>query len=440
MAKQASRKLTMLALLAATYCMVAGGPYGLEEIVQKAGYAGALIILLVTPVIWSVPTALMVSELSSAIPREGGFYAWVRRGLGPFWGYQEAWLTMTGSIFDMAIYPTLFSWYLARLWPALGVGYIPVLIGTAMIVVCVIWNLFPARTIGRGSIVLTALVLSPFIAIVALGLARPATPGPIFGNLGSLDLLGGIMIAMWNYMGWDNASTVAEEVEKPTRTYPATMFWGVIIVTLTYVIPVAVMARAGLDLSLWSTGGWVDVGQVLGGTALAAVVMLAGAAANMGTFNALVLSLSRLPLVMAKDGFLPKVFAWCHPRTAVPVVSLLACSVTWAACQTLGFLNIVLLDVLISGLSVILEFWALVALRIKEPRLPRPFRVPGGLWGVVGIGILPLALIVLSVVRTAAESIGEVNSLAFAGVVIGLGPIFYLLSSRFNGPARTRRA
>src|SRR5207245_9008044 len=101
----ALRKITLLQLIAATYFMVAGGPYGLEDLVKTTGYQAAVVLLLLTPVIWSLPTALMVSELSSAIPEEGGYYAWVRRAMGPFWGFQEAWLSLAASIFDMAIYP-----------------------------------------------------------------------------------------------------------------------------------------------------------------------------------------------------------------------------------------------------------------------------------------------------------------------------------------------
>jgi amino acid transporter len=86
--------------------MVSGGPYCLEEIIQKAGYSRAILILAIVPIIWSLPVALMVGELSAALPEEGGYYAWVRRALGPFWGFQEAWLSLAASIFDMAIYPT----------------------------------------------------------------------------------------------------------------------------------------------------------------------------------------------------------------------------------------------------------------------------------------------------------------------------------------------
>ena len=111
--------MTLVPLIAATYFMVAGGPYGLEDIVARAGYTGAIVILIVTPLIWSLPTALMVSELASALPQEGGFYVWVTRAMGRFWGFQEVWLSLAGSIFDMAIYPTLFVEYLGHFAPAL---------------------------------------------------------------------------------------------------------------------------------------------------------------------------------------------------------------------------------------------------------------------------------------------------------------------------------
>ena len=105
-------------LIGITYCMVAGGPYGLEDLVHNAGYRNAVLLLLITPVLWAFPVTLMVSELSAALPEEGGYYVWVRRAMGPFWGFQEAWLSFAASIFDMAIYPTLFITYLFRLWPA----------------------------------------------------------------------------------------------------------------------------------------------------------------------------------------------------------------------------------------------------------------------------------------------------------------------------------
>jgi amino acid transporter len=146
------RRLSLFPLIAATFFMVSGGPYGLEELVQKTGFMPAIIILLVTPVIWSLPTALMLGELSAAIPEEGGFYIWVTRAMGPFWGFQEAWLSLAGSIFDMAIYPTLFVLYLARLWPWAGKSWHGILIGTLLIAACAAWNMFGSRVVGASSV------------------------------------------------------------------------------------------------------------------------------------------------------------------------------------------------------------------------------------------------------------------------------------------------
>jgi len=99
--------LALWPLIVATFFMVSGGTYGTEDIVHGAGYGGGILILLITPTLWSLPTALMIGELASALPAEGGYYVWVRHAMGNFWGFQEAWLSLVASIFDMAIYPTL---------------------------------------------------------------------------------------------------------------------------------------------------------------------------------------------------------------------------------------------------------------------------------------------------------------------------------------------
>src|SRR5207247_1682037 len=100
----------------------------------------------------------------------------------------------------------------------------------------------------------------------------------------------------------------------------------------------------------------------------------------------------------------------------------------WALCQRLGFEHVLFLDVLLSGLSVLLEFWALAALRIREPGLRRPYRVPGGVAGCVLIGLPPLGLIIITGIRTGRDTVGHWNSLAAALAVIALGPALYGLA------------
>jgi amino acid transporter len=134
--KPAGRKMRFLPLIAATYFMVSGGPYGIEDILGGAGFLRAILMLLLLPILWSLPTALMIGELASAIPAEGGFYVWVRRALGPFWGYQEGWLSLSASIFDMAIYPAIFVLYLGKFSPAATAGWRGYAWSLAVVVVC----------------------------------------------------------------------------------------------------------------------------------------------------------------------------------------------------------------------------------------------------------------------------------------------------------------
>jgi amino acid transporter len=424
--------MTVVPMIAATYFMVAGGPYGLEDIVQKTGYQATLLILLITPLLWSVPTAMMVSELATAIPEEGGFYIWVRRGMGRFMGYQETWLTMAGSVFEMALYPNLFVAYVGRFAPGLVAGYRGLAIGFAMIALCAAWNIFGASAVGDGSVFLNVLLLAPFAVLVIFAISHGHSYSAGAVPLRHADFLGGILIAMWNYMGWDNLSTIAGEVETPQRTYTRAMFGAVILVVAGYLLPVAAVAQIGLDPNSWTTGGWVDVGRIVGGQALALAITLAGVLGAVGSFGALMMSFTRLPVVMAEDGYLPKVFARRHPRTGAPWVAVVACALFWALCYPLGFERSLILDVLLTGLSILLEFWALVALRIREPNLARPYRVPGGTIGVILIGLPPLALIATALVRNSRESVGSTNELVIGAAVVLAGIAMYFLTRLFQ--------
>ena len=428
------RKLTLPLLVASIYFMVAGGPYGLEDIVARAGYSGAILILLATPLLWALPTGLMVSEMTSAVPEEGGYYVYVTRGLGAFWGYQEVWLSLVGSIFDMAIYPALFVEYLGHFAPAATAGWRALAIGAALILAAAAWNGLGARKVGDSSVLLGIVLLAPFAVIMAVAMAHRATVSAPAVPLRNVDFLGGILVAMWNYMGWDNSSTVTGEVERPQRTYPLAMAWSVMLVTVTYILPIAAVAATGLDPNRWSTGGWADVARAIGGGAILAFAVTAGGMIGAaGSLNALTMALSRLPAVLAEDGFLPRVFSRRN-RYGAPWVAIAACALLWAMALQLSFVKLVILDVLLTGLSILLQFAALVGLRIREPELKRPYRVPGGMTGAVALGIPPLVLLVLAVARNQVEPVGPINALELGALLVAAGVLVYWLSA----PGRRR--
>jgi len=410
--------------------MVSGGTYGTEEIVHGAGYGRAILILLITPLLWSLPTAFMIGELSSALPDEGGFYAWVRRAMGNFWGFQEAWLSLVASIFDMAIYPTLFVAYLTRMFPWFQQGNRGWWVGLAMVAACTVLNIAGVKVVSLTSLWLFLVLSAPFVAIVILapfkfGALASAVTKP---TTSSVDILGGLLICMWNYMGWDNASTIAAEVDRPQRTYPRAMLVAVAIVAVSYILPFAAMWTTGLKSTAWETGSWADIAGLVGGPVLQIAVVVGGLVSAFGMFNALVMSYSRLPLAMAQDGMLPAVFGKLHKKSRAPWVAILVLAAGWAMCLGLGFARLITLDILLYGGSLVLEFIALAVLRFREPELARPFRVPGGRFGAICLGILPTLLLVFSVVRSQHESVWGMSSFTLGMILIAAGVVAYFVN------------
>src|SRR5580698_4082294 len=196
--------MRLLPLIAATYFMVSGGPYGLEDIIGKAGYGRALLLLAFVPLVWSLLTSMMVGVVASALPKEGGYYRWVRRALGGFWGCQEAWLSIAASVYDMAIYPVIFVLYLGRIEPAWTAGYRGTLWALAVVVLCMVWNLWGARAVGEGSVGMFCLLLSPFVVLTAVGLWKGLVAHSGLASFRSLptagnDLAGAVSVTLWNY-------------------------------------------------------------------------------------------------------------------------------------------------------------------------------------------------------------------------------------------------
>ena len=412
--------------------MVSGGPYGIEDILGGAGYRGALLILLILPFVWTLPITLMIGELASALPEEGGFYVWVRRALGPFWGFQEAWLSLSASIFDMAIYPTLFTLYLHRLAPALTAGPRALAWELLLIIGCCAWNLLGAPSVGRGSLWMLLLLLSPFVVLVGFACVRGLHMPPSTARWASSPSAGSnislaVLVALWNYMGWDNASTIAGEVDDPPRTYPRAILLSGVLVAATYILPLAAIAYAGIPVAQFSTGAWVDAARMLAGPALAAAVVAGGMLSGLGMFNALTLSYTRLPMVLAEEGLLPRWLGSRNQRGA-PLGSTLFCGAAWALALSFTYERLISIDLILYGSSLVLEFVALLVLRVREPGLPRPFRM-GSLPVAVLLAVPPVSLVGYALWAARGETLLHMPALLFGALVAGGGMLAFAFSS-----------
>jgi amino acid transporter len=219
------------------------------------------------------------------------------------------------------------------------------------------------------------------------------------------------------------------------------MIAAVILVSLTYVLPFVAVYLAGVPAGAFAGDGtWAQVAGLIGGTWhganwLGFLLVLGGMMSAFGMFNALVMSYSRLPLAMAQDGMLPRVFGKTHSKTRAPWVAILVLATGWALCLGLGFERLVTLDIILYGASLLLEFVTLVVLRIREPELKREFRVPGGLTGAILVGVFPLLLLGLAVAHGGSETVLGMNGLVFGLVIILVGFVVYLTTARLRRKA-----
>jgi amino acid transporter len=423
------RSLTTVSLVSVMFFNVSGGAFTTESLIVSAGPALALLILLLVPLFWSVPETLIVGELASMMPEEGGYYRWVYHAFGRFWAFQNGWWTWMYSLVDMAIYPVLFNQYLAFFSPGLGN------IAQWVISLAVIWiatgvNLRGAGRVGFVSVISGGFILLVFLALSIAALPHathlPWTSQTAVANTGMKGVGIGLSIALWNYIGWDNASTVQEEVRDSSRSYPRALAITLPLVTLAYLIPLGATLSA-TDWRSWREGGWPEIAKMATGSLgrpLSILIAIAGMVSAVALFNALLLSYSRIPFAMAKDGLLPPGLAKLDSR-ATPRNAVLVSAVWYSIFALLSFVHLVVADVLLYSMALFLEFGALISLRKNDPSRSGSFRIPVGRWGVIVLATIPAAIL-LGVVGLEMSD-GDYGGPAIIGALIAvfLGPIAY---------------
>jgi amino acid transporter len=418
------RVLNFRDLVALTFFCVAGGAYGLEDAVGAGGPLFARLAILIVPWVWSVPTALMAAELASALPENGGYVIWVQRAFGRFWGFQEGWWSWLYSFADNALYPVMFVDYLSYLrgdmtplerW-FLGVGMIAVVTGL---------NVCGTELVGRTAVALMVFVLLPFLALVVVGIPQ-AQPALWFVQSTSINWSLLLSVMLWNTCGWDNAACCAGEVQEPGRIFPKAMATTVVLVTLVYLLPIAVGVGVDPHWETWKEGYFPTAAAQIGGSWLGTWLMAAGVVSAVGLFNSLLCASSRIPYALAMAGTLPAIFAKTHPRFRTPWVAIVVNSLGVAMLIPFSFQELVELDVLLYALALIPEFAALIYLRWKEPHLPRPYRVPFGIPGVVALSLPPVALCFLTMGLASRLTKGVSCVGILLGVVIFWSGEFFL--------------
>ena len=424
------RQLSTLALVFILFFNTSGGAFTTEGLVARVGPGLALLMLAVVPLVWTLPETLLIAELGSMLPEEGGYYRWVHRAFGPFWAFQNGWATWLYSLVDMAIYPVLFNQYLAWFLPGLG--------GPARwaVALAVIWgataiNLRGALPVGRVSIFSGAFILAAFAALALFSLPnvhhRPWVPLVPPGMSLSSGVAVGLATALWNYSGWDNASTVLGETKDASRSYPRALLFAVLIVMASYFVPL-LPALGASDWTTWREGSWPAISVGTAGAAgpfIASWIALAGLVSALALFNALLLTYSRIPLAMAQDGLLPPSLAETDAR-GTPRRAVLVAGAFYSVFALFPFGQLVVADFLLYAAALFLEFGALIALRVREPGLRGVFRLPLGVKGVIALTVSPTVVLLVVIWLSAHDGEFALPSLIGSAIGLAVGPLVYL--------------
>jgi amino acid transporter len=379
-----------------------------------------------------LPEALIVGELASILPEEGGYYRWVDRAFGRFWAFQNGWVTWVYSLVDMAIYPVLFNQYLRFFIPGLD-PRTEWLVSLAVIWGATAINLRGSVRVGLASIVAGAFVMLGFVALSIASAPRithvPWQPFASEHTRGLGGLAVGISIALWNYIGWDNPSTAQGEVKDASRSYPRALAFALPLVTIGYFVPLLTTLGA-TDWTTWTEGGWPQIAISAAGGAgrwLAIWIALGGMISALALFNALLLGYSRIPFVLASDGLLPQALAKLDAR-ATPATAVIVSAVFYSCFALVAFGKLIIADVLLYSVALFLEFAALVRLRKTEPSLRGAFRIPLDRKGVAVLAALPMIVLIGVIAISLADGDYGLPAVVGSALAIAAGPVIYRIA------------
>lgn len=404
-----------------------GGPFGLEDMVTTSGPGMTLIYLLVLPFFWCIPVSLVSAELTTAMPVEGGFYRWTRAAFGDFWGFLAGWWNWSASFLLGGAYAVLFTDYL---FPGIT-GWRHYIVSVSLIAVITWINVRGIQMVGKVATALEVFIFVPVVTMVVMAFIKwhhnPFVPWvpphqPTFKIFGV-----GLALGLWLYSGYEQLSTVAEEVDNPQRAYPLALALVAPLSIAAYFLPtLAGLASAG-NWEQWHTGYFSDAAKVIGGPWLGTWMTLAAMVANVALLNSTVLTTTRMPFAMAEDGYLPKALTRKHLRYGTPWLAIVVSAIIYAllAWQSLG--QLISVYIWLRSATTVLTVLSAWKLRRTRPEMPRAFQIPGGRMGLAYVVAAPVAMALVALLGS------DRFALIGGAIALVLGPVAYgivALSSR----------
>src|SRR5215469_11646848 len=348
--------------------------------------------------------ALCLAELGAAMPRAGGIYAYLARGLGPAWGFLYGWASSTVietaacagvaagflrliGFLVPAVATPLFSLHIPGLFQAktYELAFTAAQpLGAGVIVLLTAINYLSVRSGGRVQLLVSSLKVGAVAALIAMGFLSQRGN---FENLltGSMPIaastagafLTALVPVLWAYSGWQLLGPVGEEVENPGKNIPRALAYGMSAVLLLYVIVNWVYLRVlGSTGVAYSPHVASDVFEMLVGKEGAKWLTIGMMISALGTVHVNILTTARIPFAMARDGLFFKFADRVQPTFRSPSGGLLfvgGVSTFMALSGT--YEELLSLTIFALWIFLCLSVVALIRLRITEPALPRPYSI-----------------------------------------------------------------
>jgi amino acid transporter len=423
------RKASLFYLVFVMFSYTTGGPVGIEDMVTTAGPGMALLFLLLLPFFWCIPVSLVSAELTTAMPVEGGFYRWTRAAFGDFWGFLAGWWNWTASFLLGGAYAVLFTDYLVYYFPQIT-GWKHYLVSLALIAIITWINVRGIQLVGQFAVALEIFIFIPVIVMIVIGLSKwhhnpfvpfvppHQRPFAIFGI--------GLALGLWSYSGYEQVSTVAEEVENPQRNYPRALAWVVPLSVATYCLPILAGLAAIGDWQNWHTGYLANSAGLIGnlwirGPWLGTWMTLSAMVANVALLNSTVLTTTRMPFAMAEDGYLPKVLTRRHHRYATPWVAIVVSAVIYGVLAWQSLAQLISIYIWLRSATTVLTVLSAWKLRRTRPDMPRAFVIPGGHSGLIYVVAAPVVMAILALLGS--DRFGMIGG----AIAMLFGPAAYLL-------------
>ncbi|CAB9512250.1 Probable polyamine transporter [Seminavis robusta] len=443
-----AHSLTVLPLTAIVYFSVSGGPFSTTQAVRSGGAFYALLGYMLAPVVIAWQENQITAELSVAYPHSSGSVVWCEAAFGPFIAWLNGVLSLVSGITGNAIFPGLFVNFILEQIPRSADEeqdlpvYIRFCVLAFMVLVMGYINWSGLNSIGNTTMLIGIIALTPFVIFVLVGmfqvdasnwLALPSlsvggymaeSEYELGGGFFPYATLGGVLLRpflntlFFNHNCFDSTATFSEDCgRQPEKVIPRSLNIAWFAVFVFYLLPVAVATGVSSGNQLdWKNGYLSFLAGETVGPWLGNWLIFANGVSNIALYQAVMSGVVFKLMGMAHNGLLPR-FLGVRSSRGTPTNAIIFSTFI------IFFLSMVRLHKLVEmqnfnyGIALLLEYAAFIKLRISQPNVPRPYRVPFGTVGC-SLMVIPSALFILTVLLLASYHAMIVGAVTFGFSVI----------------------